>query len=71
LSLSFSFGLSCFLPFVGFAIFFLLLDDFLKLLFGFWSSSCASCDLEFEIQTLCIYVINVLTKGEIEKPSGP
>jgi hypothetical protein len=69
--LSFSFGLSLFLSFVGFAIFFLLLDDFLKLLFGFWSSSCASCDLEFEIQTLCIYVINVLTKGEIEKSSGP
>jgi hypothetical protein len=60
-----------FLTICWFCDFFLLLDDFLKLLFGFWSSSCASCDLEFEIQTLCIYVINVLTKGEIEKPSGP
>jgi hypothetical protein len=50
--------------------FFLLLDDVLELIFGFWSSSCASCGLEFEIQTLCLYVVNALIKGEIEKPSG-
>jgi hypothetical protein len=51
--------------------FFLLLDDLPELFFGFWSSSCASCGLGFEIQTLCLCVINVLIKGEIEKPSGP
>jgi hypothetical protein len=28
--------------------------------FGFWSSSCASCGLGFEIQTLCLCVVNVL-----------
>jgi hypothetical protein len=50
--------------------FFLLLDDLLELFFGFWSSSCASCGLGFKIQTLCLYVVNVLIKGEIEKPSG-
>jgi hypothetical protein len=49
---------------------FLLLDDLLELFFGFWSSSYASCGLGFEIQTLCLCVINVLIKGEIEKPSG-
>jgi hypothetical protein len=48
---------------------FLFLDDLLELFFGFWSSSCASYGLEFEIQTLCLCVINVLIKGEIEKPS--
>jgi hypothetical protein len=51
--------------------FFILLDDILELLFGFWSSSCVSCGLKFEIQTLCLCVVNVLIKGEIEKPSGP
>jgi hypothetical protein len=50
--------------------FFLLLDDLLEFFFGFWSSSCASCGLGFEIQTLCLCVVNVVTKGEIEKPSG-
>jgi hypothetical protein len=35
-----------------------------------WSSSCASCCLGFKIQTLCFCVVNVLIKGEIEKPSG-
>jgi hypothetical protein len=43
---------------------------FLELVFGFWSSSCASCGLGFEIQTLYLCVVNVLIKGEIEKPSG-
>jgi hypothetical protein len=52
--------------------FFLLLDDLLEIFFGFWSSSCASCGLEFEIQTLCLCVVNILIKGGggIEKPSG-
>jgi hypothetical protein len=67
--LCFFFGLMLFLPFVG-LWFFLLLDDLLELLFDFWSSSCASCVLGFKIQTLCLCVVNVLIKGEIEKPSG-
>jgi hypothetical protein len=50
--------------------FFLLLDDLLKLFFTFWPSSCASCGPGFKIQTLCRCVVNVLIKGEIEKPSG-
>jgi hypothetical protein len=29
------------------------------------------CGLGFKIQTLCLCVVNVLIKGEIEKPSGP
>jgi hypothetical protein len=49
---------------------FLLLDDLLELLFGFWSSSCASCGLGFKIQTLYLCVVNVLIKGGIEKSSG-
>jgi hypothetical protein len=51
--------------------FFLLLDDILELFFGFWSPSYASCGLGFKIQTLCLCVVNVLIKGEIEKPSDP
>jgi hypothetical protein len=50
--------------------FFLLLDDLLEVFFGFWSSSCASCGLGFKTQTLCLCVVNVLIKGDIEKPSG-
>jgi hypothetical protein len=50
--------------------FFLLLDDLLELFFAFLFSSCVSCGLGFEIQTLCLCVVNVLIKGEIEKPSG-
>jgi hypothetical protein len=50
--------------------FFLLLDDLLELFFGFWSSSCASCGLEFKIQTLCLCVVSVLITGEIDKSSG-
>jgi hypothetical protein len=37
--------------------------------FGFWSSSCASCGLGFKIQILCLCLVNVLIKWEIEKPS--
>jgi hypothetical protein len=55
------------LLFLGFV---LLLNDLLELLFGFWSFSCASYGLGFEIQTLCLCVVNVLIKEEIEKPSG-
>jgi hypothetical protein len=50
--------------------FFLLLDDLLEFFFGFWSSTCASCGLGFEIQTLYLCVVNILIKEEIEKPSG-
>jgi hypothetical protein len=49
---------------------FLLLDDLLDIFFCFWSTSCASWGLGFEIQMLCLYVINILIKGEIEKLSG-
>jgi hypothetical protein len=49
---------------------FILLDDLLESFFAFWSSSCASYSLEFEIQTLCLCVVNVLIRGEIEKPIG-
>jgi hypothetical protein len=51
--------------------FYLLLDDLFELFFGFWSSNCASCGLGFKIQNLCLCVVNVLVKGEIEKSSGP
>jgi hypothetical protein len=61
--------LPLFLPFDGFTVF-LLLDNLLEFLFIFWSSSCASCGLGFKIQVLCFYVVNVLIKEEIEKPSG-
>jgi hypothetical protein len=50
----------------------LLSLSFLLLFLGlllFVSSSCASCGLGFKIQTLCFCVVNVLIKGEIEKPS--
>jgi hypothetical protein len=50
--------------------FFLLLDDLLELFFGFWSSCCASCGIGFKIQTLCLCVVNVLIKWEIEIPRG-
>jgi hypothetical protein len=49
---------------------FLFLDDLLELFFNFWSSSYASCGLEFKIQTLCLCFVNVLIKWEIEKSSG-
>jgi hypothetical protein len=51
-------------------LFFLLLDYLLELFFSFWSSSRASWGLGFEIQTFCFCVVNVLIKGENEKPSG-
>jgi hypothetical protein len=71
LSLSLAFSLvCCFSCHLLVLQFFLLLDDLLEPFFGFWSSSCASCCLRFKIQTLCLCVVNVLIKGEIEKPSG-
>jgi hypothetical protein len=39
------------MPFVGLVLF-LLLDELIELLFAFWSSSCVSCGLGFELQTL-------------------
>jgi hypothetical protein len=42
----------------------------LELFFDFWSSSCASCGLGFDIQILFLCVVNALIKGEIEKSSG-
>jgi hypothetical protein len=55
---------SCLL--LAFAVF-LLLDDLLELFLAFQVSSCASWDLRFK---LCVFVVNGLIKGEIEKPSG-
>jgi hypothetical protein len=37
---------------LAFAVF-LLLDDLPELFLAFWSSSCASWDIRFELQTLC------------------
>jgi hypothetical protein len=50
-----------------FCVFSFLLDDILELFFDFWSYSCASCDLGIEIQSLCLGVVNVLVKREIDK----
>jgi hypothetical protein len=44
-------------------------NDHLKLSLAFWSSSCASYGLGFELQTLS-FVVNGLIKGENEKPRG-
>jgi hypothetical protein len=41
-----------------------------ELVFGLWSFSCTSFELESEIQLCAFGVVNVLIKGEIEKPSG-
>jgi hypothetical protein len=62
-------SLLLFVPFVVLRFFFLL-DDLLKLFFGFWLSNWASRGHEFKIQTLCFCVVNVLIKREIKKPSG-
>jgi hypothetical protein len=71
LELFFSFCLiCCFSCYLLVLWFFLLLNNLLKRFFGFWSSSCASCGLGFEVQTLCLCIVNVLIKGEIEKLSG-
>jgi hypothetical protein len=45
--------------------FFLLLDDPLKLFFGFWSSSYASWGLGFEIQTLCFLLLMHSSRGRL------
>jgi hypothetical protein len=50
--------------------FFLLLVDLLELFFGFWSSSCASRVLDSKFKLCAFCVVNVIIKGEIEKPSG-
>jgi hypothetical protein len=57
---------SCLL--LSFAVF-LLLDDLLEFSWFFLSSSCASCDLGFELQTLC-FCCQWTHQGGIEKPSG-
>jgi hypothetical protein len=51
-------------------LFFPLLDDLLELFFVFWSSSYGASGLGFKIQILYFFVVTVLIKGEIEKPSG-
>jgi hypothetical protein len=44
---------------------FLLLDDFLKIFFGFWSSSCASWVLNSKFK-LCVFVLSMdLSKGRL------
>jgi hypothetical protein len=43
--------------------FFLLLDDPLELFFEFWSSSCASWGVRFEIQTLCLLLSMYSSRG--------
>jgi hypothetical protein len=55
LSFSLLFSLVCrFSCFLLALQFFLLLDDLLELFLAFWSSSCASWGLVFELQTLCL-----------------
>jgi hypothetical protein len=44
--------------------FFLLLDDPLKLFFLFWSSSCATWGLGFEIQTLYFMLSMYSSRGD-------
>jgi hypothetical protein len=72
LSLSFSLRFLWFTTFLAicWVCSFFPLDDLLKPFFGFWSSSCASCGIGFEIQTLCLCIVNMLIKREIEKLSG-
>jgi hypothetical protein len=45
--------------------FFTLLDDLLELFFNFWSSSCASWGLEFEIQSLCFLLSMDSSRGRL------
>jgi hypothetical protein len=42
-----------------------LFDDILALFVGFWSFSCASRDLEFEIQTLCFLLSMDSSRGRL------
>jgi hypothetical protein len=51
-SLPFWLSLLLFVPLFVLRLF-LLLDDLLELFLSFWSSSCASWGIEFELQTLC------------------
>jgi hypothetical protein len=48
---------------------FLLLDDLFELFLTFWSSTCASCGLGFELQIILFFVINGPINRKIEKPS--
>jgi hypothetical protein len=44
---------------------FLVLDDLLELFVGFWSSSCASWALVFELQTLCLLLSIDSSRGRL------
>jgi hypothetical protein len=70
LSFSLPFSLVCYFLCLLVALQFFVVDDFLELFLPFWFYSCASWGFRFELQTLCIFVVNGLIKGEIEKPSG-
>jgi hypothetical protein len=74
LILSFCFGFEFFLLFLWFYRFsclslafvvFLLLNDLLELFISFWSSSCASWALEFELQTLCLLLSMDSSRGRL------
>jgi hypothetical protein len=53
-------------PFVALRVF-LLVDDLLKLFFGFWCSSCASCVLDSKFK-LCAFVLSMYsTRGRMKK----
>jgi hypothetical protein len=62
------FSFAAFVLFVGFATF-SPLDDLHEPFFVFWSSSCASRVLDSKFK-LWAFVVIVLIKWEIEKPSG-
>jgi hypothetical protein len=49
---------------LAFAVF-LVLDDLLELFVGFWSSSCASWPLVFELQTLCLLLSINSSRGRL------
>jgi hypothetical protein len=64
-SLSFWLGLLLFVSLLVLRLF-LLLDDLLEIFLGFWSSSCASWGLRFELQTLCFLLSMDSSRGEWE-----
>jgi hypothetical protein len=43
---------------------FLFLDNLLELFLAFWSSSCASWGLGFELQTLCLLLSMDSSRGD-------
>jgi hypothetical protein len=73
LILSFSFLFPWFCHFLCLLLalwFFLFLEDLLELFFHFWSSKYASWGSWIWNSNFVFFVVNVLIKGEIEKPSG-